>query len=149
MDTAIDYTGSSLIGYIISYLIRLSPELFKIWHKWMDNKHELALLDRSSITSNNTIEDKSQPTPPVDPTIVENIMKFWNTPTGNKIVDIYNNLVRPNGVYILLGLFAYIKIMWFMQNPNAPLQVIWTKEDQMLLVGTLNFFYLNRVFDKK
>jgi hypothetical protein len=82
METAIDYTGSSFIGLLISTLIRLSPELFKIWHKWMDNKHELALLDRSSITSNNTIEDKSQPTPPVDPTIVENIMKFWNTPFG-------------------------------------------------------------------
>lgn len=149
METAIEYTGSSLIGYIVSYLIRLSPEFFKLWHKWMDNKHELALLDRSSTISNNTVEDKSQPTQPVDPTIVENIMKFWNTPTGNKIVDIYNNLVRPNGVYLLFGLFAYIKIMWFLQNPNAPLQVIWTKEDQMLLVGTFNFFYLNRVFDKK
>jgi len=149
METTLAYTENTLIGLIVSTLIRLGPEFFKLWNKWMDNKHELALLDRSSTISNNTVEDKSQPTPPVDPTIVDNIMKFWNTPTGNKIVDIYNNLVRPNGVYILLGLFAYIKVMWFAQNPTAPLQVIWTKEDQMLLAGTLNFFYLNRVFDKK
>lgn len=149
METAIEYTGSSFIGLLISTLIRLSPELFKIWHKYIDNRHELAMIDRSSITCNNTVEDKSVPTPPVDKGIIDSIVSIWNTPSGNKRVDTTNQLVRPYTVYILLSTFVLVKIIWFWFNPHASLLVLWSKEDQMLLSGVLNFFFLNRVFDKR
>lgn len=149
METTIEYTGSSLVGLIISTFIRLSPELFKIWHKWMDNKHELAMLDRSTGILNNTVEDRSTPAPPVDKGIIDSIINVWNTPSGNKKVDITNQLVRPYTVYILLSTFVLIKIIWFWCNPHASLLVLWSKEDQMLLSGVLNFFFLNRVFDKR
>lgn len=143
------YTGNTLIGLIVSTIIRLSPELFKVWHKYLDNKHELAMVDRSNITSSNTVEDKSAPTPQVDMGIIDSIVKVWNTPSGNKKVDTTNQLVRPYTIYILLGTFVFVKIIWFWCNPHAALLVLWSKEDQMLLSGVLNFFFLNRVFDKR
>lgn len=149
METAIDYTGSSFIGLLISTFIRLSPELFKIWHKVLDDKHELAMLHESSKTSENTREDRSSPTPPVDKGIIDSIVSVWNTPSGNKRVDTTNQLVRPYTVYILLSTFVLVKIIYFWCNPHASLLTLWSKDDQMLLSGVLNFFFLNRVFDKR
>ena len=149
METAIEYTGSSLIGLIISTVIRLSPELFKIWHKVLDNKHELEMVDRSNVTCNNTVEDRSAPTPPIDPAFVDKLIDYWKVPGATKKVDVFNQLVRPNVVYILVGTFVIIKLVWFSFNTSASLLMLWTKEDQMLLSGVLNFFFLNRVFDKK
>ena len=143
------YSWASLIGILVTTFIRLSPELFKIWNKVLDNKHELAMLDRSIGTAQNSVEDRSAPTPPIDPSFVNTIVDFWKTPSGNKKVDMFNQLVRPNVVYILLATFVIIKLVWFVFNTNASLMILWTKEDQMLLSGTLNFFFLNRVFDKR
>lgn len=149
METTIEYTASTLIGIIITTLIRLSPEFFKIWHKWMDNKHELAMLDRSADITNNTIDNKSTPAPPIDKSIFDSIVSVWNTPGANKKVDITNQLVRPYTVYILLSTFVLVKIVYFWCNPHTSYLTIWSKEDQMLLSGVLNFFFLNRVFDKR
>ena len=143
------YTDNTLIGLIVSTIIRLSPELFKVWHKLLDNKHELAMIDRSTITSNNTVEDRSATVPPIDNSTIDSIIQVWNTPGVSKKIDAFNQLVRPNVVYILLGTFVIIKLVWFALNTHANLTTLWSKEDQMLLSGVLNFFFLNRVFDKR
>ena len=143
------YTDNTLIGLIASTIIRLSPELFKVWHKLLDNKHELAMIDRSTITSNNTVEDRSAPVPPIDKSTIDSIIQVWNAPAVSKKIDAFNQLVRPNVVYILIGTFVVIKLVWFGFNPHANLTTLWSKEDQMLLSGVLNFFFLNRVFDKR
>lgn len=149
METIETYTWPSLIGLIVSTLIRLAPEFFKIWHKKIDNKHELEMLQRSDITDANTVNDRAYETPQVDPSFVDKLVDFWKTPSGNKTVDRFNQLVRPNVVYILIFTFVAIKLSWFTCNTNASLSVLWSKEDQMLLSGVLNFFFLNRVFDKR
>lgn len=143
------YTDNTLIGLIVSTIIRLSPELFKLVHKYMDNKHELAMVDRSTVISNNTIEDRSASVLAVDKSTIDSIVQVWNTPGGSKKIDVFNQLVRPNVVYILIGTFVVIKLVWFGFNPHANLTTLWSKEDQMLLSGVLNFFFLNRVFDKR
>ena len=145
----IGYTDNTLIGLIVSTIIRLSPEIFKVWHKHLDNKHELAMVDRSTVTSNNTVEDRSAPVPPIDKSTIDSIIQMWNTPGSSKKIDAFNQLVRPNVIYILLGTFVIIKLVWFGFNTHATLNTLWSKEDQMLLSGVLNFFFLNRVFDKR
>jgi hypothetical protein len=149
METTLAYTENTLIGLIVSTLIRLSPELFKIWHKYIDNKHELEMVDRSNVTCSNTVEDRSVPTPPVDPVFVDKLIDYWKVPGATKKVDVFNQLVRPNVVYILVGTFVLTKFIWFAFHTNDPLALLWTKDDQMLLSGVLNFFFLNRVFDKR
>lgn len=143
------YTGNTLIGLVVSTIIRLSPELFKVWHKYLDNKHELAMLDRSTVTNANTIEDRAAVLPPIDKSTIDSIIQIWNTPGTSKKVDAFNQLVRPNVIYLLIGTFIVIKLVWFGFNTHAQLSTLWSKEDQMLLSGVLNFFFLNRVFDKR
>ena len=123
------YTGNTLIGLIVSTIIRLSPELFKLVHKYMDNKHELAMVDRSTVISNNTVEDRSAPVPAVDKSTIDSIVQVWNTPGVSKKIDVFNQLVRPNVVYILIGTFVVIKLVWFVFNPHANLTTLWSKED--------------------
>ena len=132
------YTDNTLIGLIASTIIRLSPELFKVWNKYIDNKHELAMIDRSTITSSNTVEDRSAPVPPIDKSTIDSIIQVWNTPGVSKKIDAFNQLVRPNVIYILLGTFVIIKLVWFAFNTHANLTTLWSKEDQMLLSGVLS-----------
>jgi hypothetical protein len=147
VDPTLDPT---LIGILIGGIGRAFPELLKIFNKWMDNNHELKMLEASSKTQEITVDSRVQMSnSTIDYNMIDRIIKVQNTPSGNKKIDIINILVRPSTTYVLLGTYVIIKIWWFYLNPTALLTTIWTADDMTLLGGILGFWFLGRVFDKK
>lgn len=140
----------TLIGVLLGGIGRATPELLKIVNKWIDNRHELKMLEASSKTQEITVDSRVQMSnSTIDYGMVDRIIKVQNTPSGNKKVDLINILVRPSTTYALLGTYIVIKFWWFILNPTAAYTTIWTDNDMTLLGGILGFWFLGRVLDKK
>jgi len=140
----------TILGSLGGTLTRLLPEFIKMFNKYIDNKHEIQMLEKSNEIDKLKLESKVQ---------VMEAMQFQTQPyqmsaiditdIKSKKMDIINALVRPYATYILLTLYCVIKIAYFILNPGAALVVIWTPEDMAMLSGILSFWFLGRVLDKK
>lgn len=144
---------STIFGLIIGGLTRIAPEIFRIISKIIDNKHELTMLKASNITAENTAVYKEEVhnSPAPDYGMIDRIIAI-QAPTGNKKVDIINMLVRPTTTYIIIGLYALVKLYFLFTldvSAAADLLAIWNKDDMALLGAILNFWFLGRVFDKR
>jgi len=143
----------TILGSVGGTLTRLLPELIKIVNKYIDNKHELKMLEKSNEIERIRIESKLEAfestgtyTDPVADYMSYNVL---TAPSKSKKIDIVNALVRPYTTYILLTLYCGIKIAFFILNPLAGLSVLWGPEDMAMLSGILSFWFLGRVLDKR
>lgn len=137
----------TILGSLGGTLTRLLPEIIKFVHKYIDNKHELAMLEKSNEIEKLKIDSKIEMIDKVpQDTFVSSV---FNIESKSKKMDIVNALVRPYTTYILLTLYCAIKIIYFILNPTAALTVLWSPEDMAMLSGILSFWFLGRVLDKR
>jgi len=74
--------------------------------------------------------------------------------SGVSWIDGISSLVRPSITFAFFGLYALCRIATGLEalNTGTPaldvLRATWTAEDQVVLSGILNFWFLGRVFDK-
>ena len=141
---------TTVFGVILGAIGRLLPEAIKLINKWMDNRHELAMLKSSKTIQENSYLAKSDMVQAnIDYGMIDRLISVHNTSTGNKKMDLINQFVRPHVTYVLVWSYVLIKFIWFFFNPNSELTTIWTDSDMTLLGGILSFWFLGRVLDKK
>lgn len=140
-----------LIAAFIGGLFRLAPEGIKVLRALIENKHEIEMLKQSGIIEKNRDKYKVEISK-VDASYntsaaYDSIIKLQTRKTGNKVVDFMNATVRPYATYLLLFLYAMIKI-YFMFH-GVPYDLIWNPADMSLLVGVMSFWFVGRVLDRK
>lgn len=152
----------TLGGGLLGGLLRLAPEILK----WMDRKgdraHELEMT-RLSIDSDRLRAEArlALQTQAAEATfqasslqaLIESV-KAQATPSGVRWIDGLSSLVRPSITYAFFGLYALCRLATFSIGVNNGIPVLdllhntWTPEDQVILSGIINFWFLGRVFDK-
>ena len=137
----------TILGSLGGTLTRLLPEIIKFVNKYIDNKHELAMLEKTNEIEKLKIDSKIEMIDKVPQDTF--VSSAFNIESKSKKMDIVNALVRPYTTYILLTLYCAIKIIYFILNPTAALTVLWSPEDMAMLSGILSFWFLGRVLDKR
>lgn len=153
----------TLLGGLLGGLLRLAPEVMTILDKKDERKHELAMFDKQleadkqkgaqALAEGAQVQDTARITGGLA-ALMEGI-KGQSQLTGVKWVDAVNQTVRPFATYILLFLYVGAKCatMYSLHHSGIAiptiLQMSYGPEDEAMLSGCLNFFFLNRIFDKQ
>lgn len=159
------------IGGALGGLLRLAPEVLKIFDRKNERKHELALLDKnteaekaraaSGLREHELQADTAQIAGALD--ALKEALKGQFQRTGIRWVDALNQSVRPILTYLIAGPYAMGKCLVFAallyvgmvkqglspEMVTAALAATYTFADMAILSGILNFYFLGRVFDKR
>lgn len=154
--------GSTVVGGFFGGLFRVIPEVIKLFDRKNERAHELAMqtwLYRQQQLAGQQKESQMQQQGQME----------WNKgyldalvtaikgqgPTGVKWVDAINALVRPLITFqwvIVLYPTALVASFVLAVNGGAdPLEAltqIFGPEEKAICAGIINFFFLNRIFDK-
>jgi hypothetical protein len=163
---------ATLIGGLLGGIFRCIPEILNFFDKKNERSHELAMQDKAMefqrIKGDQQIDEiKAQGQADWDKGSLETLKEAIKsqqvsfTPTGIKWVDglmaftvFMVTTVRPVITYIVIGLYVTAKIFLIVQagqhnqNLGEMVKLLWTEDDQGILAGILNFWFLGRVFDK-
>jgi hypothetical protein len=149
-----------LIGGAIGALARLAPEVLKALDRKNERKHELELTKQQlevikvqghmKLDSERIRADSEQLV-----TGLEAIKEAYRSQkTGFKFADTISALVRPFVTYLVVGLWALVKLAAYSQLVGSGLEwdvavrTMWNEDDAAVFFGILNFWFLSRVFEK-
>lgn len=152
----------TLLGGLGGGILRLAPELLKVLDAKNERTHELAMghlsieADQARAQAQISVENAK-----ADATwdagalqaLIESV-KAQATMTGVKWVDAMSSLVRPSITFAFFGLYASCRIAAFIVGVHGGVPVLdllkatWSAEDQVVLAGILNFWFMGRVFDR-
>ncbi|MFB3926610.1 MAG: hypothetical protein ACE14T_11210 [Syntrophales bacterium] len=162
----------TLVGGFLGGLFRIVPEIFKWLDRKDERKHELALQDKqlaytqavgaqkmAEIGAENQgqfnagfFESLKQAIASQETKIV--LTGKWWIDVLTVIAHFLSQTVRPVITYWFFALYCAAKVAMFIGLVQTgigvieSIKLIWTSEDQGLLAGILNFWFLNRVFEK-
>lgn len=150
-----------LIGGAVGALARLAPEVLKLLDRKNERKHELAVSAQQmelikvqghmKLDSDRVQADNAQ--------LVAGLAAiqegYKSQKTGFKFADTISALVRPTITYMVVGLWALVKVAAYSQLVGDGLEwetaarTMWNEDDAAVFFGILNFWFLSRVFEKR
>lgn len=150
----------SLLGGVFGGLLRLAPEVFKIFDRANERKHELAMMQAEmefakirgeiamrQVEATMTMAEMN--------TMAEAFKEQSQTAqAAGKFVAAISALVRPTVTYMFLGLYAAVKIAAFMiaiqQNGDwkEVLIQMWGADDLAVFNMVLSFWFVGRVYER-
>lgn len=149
------------LGAVTGGAMRMVPELMKVWDRRNERKHELSMQDKAlafeQLRGANRLEEiKAEGEQQYDQSalsaLIESVKAQGRTVGG--WVDKLTQSVRPGITYAYFGMYLVVRITVITYaivtdaNMEQIIKVAWTAEDQAMLAGILNFWFLGRVFDK-
>lgn len=153
----------TLFGGALGGLLRIAPEIMKFFDRKNERAHEIAMFDKQleadrqrgeqAIREGELAQDTARISGGLE-ALMEGI-KAQGQLTGVRWVDAMNQTVRPLVTYILLSLYVGAKCatMYLAYQGGVTLpQVLensYNEADVAMLSGCINFFFLNRIFDKQ
>lgn len=150
----------TLLGGLFGGVLRLAPELMKLWDRKDERKHELSMLDRELDFAKSKAEvqlrqvEGDLATAQLD-TMAEAIREQSQTAqAAGKIVAAVSALVRPLVTYIFISLYALVKIAGYAlavsQGGNWAQVLIgmWSVDDMAVLNMILSFWFVGRVYER-
>jgi hypothetical protein len=152
----------TLSGGLLGGVLRLAPELLKVLDRKNERKHELEMThlsfeaDREHAKAALALQE-SQASANFDTGALQALLESVRTqgqPSGVSWIDGLSSLVRPSITFAFFGLYALCRVATGVAalNSGIPaldvLRATWTAEDQIVLSGILNFWFLGRVFEK-
>lgn len=154
---------TTVLGGLSGGLLRLAPEALKFFDRKNERQHELALQDGQlkllTAQSNTRLEEvRSQSEATQAATSLEALrdaIKAQAVPTGIKFVDALSALVRPVWTYLVLGIWASVKVVdvAFAITRGLPWEqlrpVVWSADDAGMLATLATFWFLDRVIRKQ
>lgn len=159
------------VGGALGGLLRLAPEVMKVWDRGNERKHELALLDKNTeaekaraaagLRETEIKTDSAQMIAGVE--ALKEAIAGQAAQTGIKWVDAMNQTVRPILTYGIAAPYAIGKMLVFLllvtsgvwhgglsaAEVKAAVDATYQPADMAILAGVLNFWFLGRVFDKR
>lgn len=148
----------SILSLLGGGLMRLLPEVISFFHKKEDNAHETVMMQYQ--VQLETLRAQQQATAPVPTVNQEQMLSILSAqrdamaeqfqPTGFKLADALNVLVRPTFAYWSLALYSGIKLAQLCGAwPNLQAMIaLYTDTDFAMLQGICSFYFVGRVFDK-
>lgn len=153
----------TMVGGLLGGLFRCVPEFLKWLDRKDERKHELAMQDKQlefqKLSGSQKIEEKG----------LEN-QGEWNKgyldalkeaitaqgqKTGSKLIDGFNALMRPliacQWVLLLYPAALIASFILAVDHGTAPLEALkntFGPDEKAIASGIINFFFLNRVFEK-
>jgi len=143
-------------------LLRLAPEVVKVFDRRNERKHELEMT-RLSIEADKARAEaalalqESQANAAYDvgalQALVESI-RAQGTPTGIRRVDALSAMVRPSITFAYFGLYAGCRVatIAILMGSHADamdiVRAAWTAPDMEVLSGILSFWFLDRILTR-
>lgn len=150
----------SLLGGVFGGLLRLAPEVFKIFDKKNERAHELRMLEaemefakvKGEIAMRQT---EAQMTMAEMDTMAEAFKEQSRTAqAAGKFVAAISALVRPTVTYMFLALYAAVKVAAFLVaieqggNWKEVLTTMWGADDLAVFNMILSFWFVGRVYER-
>lgn len=147
----------ALLGGLLGGLARVVPEVLKMWDRKNERKHEIDLGNQQyklvELQGHNQLQQVEAGQ------ISEGISAireaYANTRTGFKFADTINALVRPWITMVIFHVWLAVKIAAYLQLRHTgidwmtAIQTLWSEDDAAMLAGVTNFYFLNRVFERR
>lgn len=150
----------TLLGGVFGGVLRLAPEVFKLFDRANERKHELAMLNaemefaklRGEISMRQT--EAAMTMAEID-TMAEAFKEQSQTATAaGKVVAAISALVRPGITYAFTGAYFVVKYAMFQiamaQNGDWKdvLVGLWTKDDMTIMFMIISFWFVGRVYER-
>lgn len=150
----------TLLGGVFGGLLRLAPELFKLFDKKSERAHELKMLEaemefakiRGEITMRQV--EANMTMAELD-TMAEAFKEQSRTAAAaGKFVAAVSALVRPGITYAFTGAYFLVKYAMFQiaiaQNGDwkEVLVGLWTKDDMTIMFMIISFWFVGRVYER-
>lgn len=150
----------TLLGGVFGGLLRLAPEVFKMFDRANERKHELAMLSAEMEFAKIRGEIAMRQTEAVMTMAEMNTMaeafkeQSQTAQAAGKFVAAISALVRPTVTYAFLGLYAAVKIAAFLiaidqgGNWKEVLITMWGSDDLAVFNMILSFWFVGRVYER-
>jgi len=150
----------TLLGGVFGGLLRLAPEVFKLFDRASERKHELALLqaemDFARIRGEIAMRQVEASMTMAEMGAIGEAFKEQSQTAKNAgwFVSAISALVRPTVTYAFLGLYAAVKIAAFMiaiqQNGDwkEVLIQMWGSDDLATFNLVISFWFVGRVYER-
>ena len=150
----------TLLGGVFGGLLRLAPEVFKIFDRANERAHELRMLEAEMEFAKIRGEIAMRQTEAVMTMAEMNTMaeafkeQSQTAQAAGKFVAAISALVRPTVTYMFLALYAAVKIAAFMiaiqQNGDwkEVLIQMWGSDDLAVFNMVLSFWFVGRVYER-
>lgn len=150
----------TLLGGVFGGLLRLAPELFKLFDKKSERAHELRMLEaemefakiRGEITMRQV--EANMTMAELD-TMAEAFKEQSRTAAAaGKFVAAVSALVRPGITYAFTSAYFLVKYAMFQiaiaQNGDwkEVLVGLWTKDDMTIMFMIISFWFVGRVYER-
>lgn len=151
----------TLLGGVFGGLLRLAPEVLKLFDRANERKHELALLNaemefakvRGEITMRQT--EAAMAVEELD-TIGEAFKEQSKTAiAAGWFVAAVSALVRPSTTYLWIAGYFFVKLATYLlameqggQWKEVAVQ-LWTKDDMTILFMIISFWFVGRVWERQ
>jgi hypothetical protein len=153
----------TLGGSLLGGLFRLAPEAIKLFDRKSERAHELQMFKEQVDLEKTRSAGKLQEIGATNSGAIDaaamqafgEAIRAQAQPTGVKWVDAANAMVRPSVTYILVALYVGTKasVGLIAYQADASLQqlvdALWGVDDQALLAGILNYWFLDRTIRKR
>ena len=150
----------TLLGGVFGGILRLAPEVFKLFDRASERKHELVMLQaemefakiRGEIAMRQT---EAMMTMAEMDTMAEAFKEQSRTAVAaGKVVAAISALVRPGITYMFVGTYFLVKLATFLmaldQNGDwrEVIVKLWTQDDVTILFMIISFWFVGRVYDR-
>lgn len=150
----------TLLGGVFGGLLRLAPEIFKLFDRANERKHELAMVQsemefakvRGEIAMRQT---EAQMTMAEMSTMAEAFKEQSMTArAAGKVVAAISALVRPIITYAFVGTYFLVKLAGYLlaleQNGEwkEVIVKIWTQDDVTIMFMIISFWFVGRIYER-
>ena len=150
----------TLLGGVFGGVLRLAPEIFKIFDKKNERAHELRMvqaeMEFAKIRGEIAMRQVEAAMTMAEVDAIGEAFKEQSQTAKNagKFVSAISALVRPTVTYAFLGLYAAVKIAAFMiaidQNGDwkEVLIQMWGSDDLAVFNMVISFWFVGRVYER-
>lgn len=163
LGTIVDMGSSIATGGLVGGILRLAPEVLKLFTSASDRAHELAMREMDIRAAKEVGEQRLREMDTAGGYAVEGqrlealreAVKAQGRKTGIWIADALSALVRPVVTYYFCLLYGAAKAAIFiaaMSNGVAvtdAILMVWTEADAAQFFGILGFWFVGRVFENQ
>ena len=150
----------TLLGGVFGGILRLAPEVFKLFDRANERKHELAMLNaemefakvRGEIAMRQT---EAQMTMAEMDAMSEAFKEQGATAAAaGKIIAGISALVRQGITYLFVTAYFLVKFAMFELamaqggNWKEVLVTLWTKDDMTIMFMIISFWFIGRVYER-
>lgn len=150
----------TLLGGVFGGVLRLAPELFKLFDKKNERAHELRMLEAEMEFAKIKGEiamrqaDVQLQTAELDAMVAAIQEQSSTAKAAGSVVAAISALVRPTVTYMFLSLYAAVKVAAYLiaieqgGNWKEVLTTMWGSDDLAVFNMIISFWFVGRVYER-